>query len=231
MIGNSGALRIDMLRAGGVARAALLGALALSIALVWISPAGALPSFAAQTGAPCSACHVGGFGPQLTPFRIAFRANGYTLGGGAGPWTHIPVKLVISPSYQTNATAQPAAPTGYGTNNFLNLLGSGTSVFIAGGHSFDGQFGIGGFEQIGFTAVLGGPLILSEATSDLAITKPLNLGNHSLLVGFHFTNTPSGEIHTTPSTTALPSRISRRSWGPSRAPARRSASSAPPGTA
>ena len=28
-------------------------------------PARALPSFAAQTGQPCTACHVGAFGPQL----------------------------------------------------------------------------------------------------------------------------------------------------------------------
>ena len=32
-----------------------------------ISPAEALPAFAAQTGQPCTACHIGGFGPQLTP--------------------------------------------------------------------------------------------------------------------------------------------------------------------
>jgi hypothetical protein len=172
-------------------RAALLGALAIAIALVWIRPADALPSFAAQTGAPCSACHIGGFGPQLTPFGISFRANGYTWGGGTGPWAHIPVNLVVSPSYQTQAVDQPAPPAaGYGTNNYFNLLGSGTSLFIAGGHSFEGQFGIGGFEQIGFLAAPGGPLIASEATSDLAITKPFTLGDHSLLVGFHFNNTP-----------------------------------------
>jgi len=187
-----GALNINMLRAFVGPRAALLGALALAIAFLWIPPADALPSFAAQTSLPCSACHVGGFGPQLTPFGISFRANGYTMGGGTGPWSHIPVSLVVSPSFQTDATALPAAPTGYGTNDFFNVLGSGSGLFIAGGHSFDGNFGIGGFEQVGITAVPGGPLIASEATSDLEITKPLSLGNHSLLLGFDFTNTPSG---------------------------------------
>ncbi|HYM90700.1 MAG TPA: hypothetical protein VEW91_03570, partial [bacterium] len=151
-------------------RAALLGTLALAIAFLWIPPADALPSFAAQTGAPCSACHVGAFGPQLTPFGISFRANGYTLEGGTGPWASIPVNLVISPSYQTDAKAQPTAPTGYGTNNFFNILGSGTSLFIAAGHSFDGNFGIGGFEQVGFSVVPGASFSASEATSDLKIT-------------------------------------------------------------
>ena len=190
MPGTLNALNLATLRAI-VGRSGLLATLVVAAGCLWARPAEALPSFAAQTGAPCSACHVGGFGPQLTPFGIAFRANGYTWGGGTGPWAHIPVNLVISPSYQTQATAQPSPPAaGYGTNNFFNLLGSGTSIFIAGGHSFDGQFGIGGFEQIGFVQAPGGPLFASEATSDLAITKHFTLGEHSLLLGFHFNNTP-----------------------------------------
>lgn len=173
-------------------RATVLVALAAAATLTFAPPAGALPSFSGQTGAPCAACHVGGFGPQLTPFGIAFRANGYTLGGGSGPWAHIPVDLVISPSFQTDAKAQPSPPPGYGTNNFFNALGSGTSFFIAGGHAFEGGLGVGGFEQIGLLMAPGGPLIASEATSDLAITKPLTIGTRTLLVGFHLTNTPSG---------------------------------------
>jgi hypothetical protein len=172
-------------------RAGLFGALVLVIALAWIRPADALPSFAAQVGAPCAACHIGGFGPQLTPFGIAFREAGYTFSGGTGPWARIPVNLVVSPSYQTQSAPQPSAPTGYSTaNNFFNVLGSGTSVFIAAGHSFQGQWGIGGFEQIGFVQTPGGPLVASEATSDLAITTPIHLKDHSLLLGFHFNNTP-----------------------------------------
>jgi len=172
-------------------RVLLLGALAAVIACAWARPAAALPSFAAQTGAPCVACHIGGFGPQLTPFGISFRENGYTFSGGTGPWAHIPVNLVVSPSYQTQAAAQPSPPAGYSTlNSYFNLLGSGTSVFIAGGHSFGGQFGFGGFEQIGFLQTPGGPLVASEATSDFAITKPISLKDHSLLLGLHFNNTP-----------------------------------------
>jgi len=37
-----------------------------------------VPAFAAQTGLACQACHVGGFGPQLTPFGRQFKINGYT---------------------------------------------------------------------------------------------------------------------------------------------------------
>ena len=38
----------------------------------------ALPSFARQTGMPCSACHVQAFGPGLTPTGRNFKLYGYT---------------------------------------------------------------------------------------------------------------------------------------------------------
>src|SRR5580700_10789149 len=38
----------------------------------------AVPSYARQTGYACVKCHVGGFGPQLTPYGIKFKINGYT---------------------------------------------------------------------------------------------------------------------------------------------------------
>ena len=40
--------------------------------------AAAVPAFAVQTGQPCVACHVGGFGPQLTPYGRDFKIRGYT---------------------------------------------------------------------------------------------------------------------------------------------------------
>jgi hypothetical protein len=49
-------------------------------------PVSALPSFARQTGQPCSTCH-SAF-PQLTPFGRRFKLEGYTAGAlGAVP-TH-----------------------------------------------------------------------------------------------------------------------------------------------
>jgi hypothetical protein len=185
-------LNINVIHAFAGRRAVVLGMLALAIALWRVPPAYALPAFAGQTGAPCSACHVGGFGPQLTPFGISFRANGYTLSGGTGPWAKIPVSVVISPSVQYTATALPEAPAGYGTNGFFNALGTGTALYIAGGHYFGNSFGIGGFEQLGFSVVPGSAISVFEATSDFTLTKRLSLGDHSLLLGFHFTNTPSG---------------------------------------
>jgi hypothetical protein len=160
---------------------------------LWASSAEAVPSFSGQTGLPCAACHVGAFGPQLTPFGISFRQNGYIQGGGSGPWSKIPVSLEVSPSYQHTTTALPTAPAGYGTNDFFNPLGVMSNLFIAGGHSFEGEFGVGGFFQVGImNPVPGQGVSFSLATSDLAITKPLTLGGHPLVLGFDVTNQLTG---------------------------------------
>ncbi len=47
-------------------------------------PARAVPSFALQTGQPCSDSHIGAFGTQLTPFGRAFKIGGCTQPGGEG---------------------------------------------------------------------------------------------------------------------------------------------------
>jgi len=102
------------------------------------------------------------------------------------------VNITVSPSFQVDAADLPAAPPGYGTNNNFNAVGTGSALWIAGGHSFDGDFGIGGFEQLGFSLVPGIAFNIFEATSDFKLTKPISLGDHSLVLGLDFTNTPSG---------------------------------------
>src|ERR1700722_5797523 len=68
----------------------------------------ALPAFAVQTGQHCTACHVGGFGPQLTPFGRQFKLEGYTMRSG-DDFT-APISAMAVASYlQTNAD-QPAPP-------------------------------------------------------------------------------------------------------------------------
>ena len=63
-------------------RQVLPAAIPLAAALATLfaaPPAQAVPSYAEQTGQPCQACHVGGFGPQLTPFGREFKLGGYTM--------------------------------------------------------------------------------------------------------------------------------------------------------
>ena len=95
-------------------------------------PADAVPASAAQTGQPCTACHIGGFGPQLTPFGRAFKIGGYTQGGGSGWEAHMPLSAMAQASFTNTAKSMPAGtqPHTYDTNN--NFAFDQDSLFIAG---------------------------------------------------------------------------------------------------
>ena len=169
-------------------RAVLLGALAIALAAWWIPPAEALPSFSGQTGAPCSACHLGGFGPLLTPFGISFKLNGYTMGGGTGPWAHMPFNVQFNPSFVNLGKDRPTAPTNYGPNNFVT---PGCASFLfAAGRTFDkDSWGIGGIGKMWMSLPTGpGNIKFSEAPSDFKFTRPITLGGKPLLLGLDLNN-------------------------------------------
>jgi hypothetical protein len=104
-----------------------LGALALALA-AGASPALAVPSFAVQTGQPCQACHVGGFGPQLTPFGRAFKIRGYTMRANS---FNVPLSAMAMASYINTAKGQTPPPRDFASND--NLAIDQISLFIAGG--------------------------------------------------------------------------------------------------
>jgi hypothetical protein len=97
--------------------------------------ASAVPSFAAQTGMPCQSCHVGGFGPQLTPVGREFKLQGYTLRTND---KSLPFSVMAVASYLQTAKAQnpPPAP-GFSSND--NWALDQISLFFAGG--FGEHFG------------------------------------------------------------------------------------------
>src|SRR5690242_7602146 len=67
----------------------------------------AVPAFAAQTGEPCQTCHVGGFGPQLTPFGRNFKMNGYTLRSAP---LNVPISAMAVASYLHTQAPQDPTP-------------------------------------------------------------------------------------------------------------------------
>src|ERR1700686_1642475 len=92
--------------------------------------ANAVSAYAVQTAQPCSACHVGGFGPQLTPFGRQFKLEGYTL-RGTDEFT-LPVSAMAVASYLHTNADQPTSPAPhYGTND--NFTIDQANIFIAGG--------------------------------------------------------------------------------------------------
>src|SRR5947209_17175255 len=71
--------RVRRFNRGGFGAAAA-GVLAFGLAVLSVNPAQALPSFARQTGKPCSQCHVVAYGVALTSYGRQFKLNGYVWG-------------------------------------------------------------------------------------------------------------------------------------------------------
>ncbi len=143
------------------------------------APAAAVPSFAVQTGQPCSACHVGGFGPQLTMFGREFKIGGYTSRTGK---FNVPLSAMVVASYvHTRADqASPPAPN-FHVND--NLALDQISGFIAGGVGSH----VGGFVQITYDGV---GKAFSWDNADLRIVTRTQIGNTPLVIGASLNNSP-----------------------------------------
>ena len=113
------------------------GAAAFAFALIGLSAtnAAAVPAFAAQTGEPCQACHVGGFGPQLTTFGREFKLQGFTLRTND---KSVPLSAMVVASYLRTQKAQNPPPTPQSNPNDNWALDQ-VSLFFAGG--FGQHFG------------------------------------------------------------------------------------------
>jgi hypothetical protein len=110
-------------------------------ALTFATDALALPSFAQQTGQPCATCHIGAYGPQLTPFGRSFKLGGYTL--AAPDSSSIPLAAMLVASYTHTKADQPdnAGPHDGANDNFSVQE---ASLFLAGRLSDH----IGSFAQV-----------------------------------------------------------------------------------
>lgn len=103
--------------------------LVLGFVVAISAPAAAIPAFAVQTGQPCNGCHVGGFGPQLTPFGRTFKIGGYTARTSG---FNLPVSAMAVASYIRTRQDQSAPPApGFGVND--NVALDQISLFLAGG--------------------------------------------------------------------------------------------------
>lgn len=152
--------------------ALLLGAFAL--------PAHALPSYARQTGQECAACHIGAFGPQLTPFGIRFKLNGYADSDGQPG--HIPLSAMLRGSWTHTREDQPggAAPH-YGPNDNGTL--DEASLFLAGRLADK----MGAFIQTTYSGV---DRVSSLDNVDIRYASTLAVGGKDTTVGVSLNNNP-----------------------------------------
>jgi len=103
-------------------------ALVFILVLAGTSQAFALPSFARQTGDSCDSCHVGAYGPHLTPHGRKFKMGGYT--DSDGKEGHIPLAAMLIDNYTHTSKDQDNSAVGFDPNN--NNVVQELSVFLAG---------------------------------------------------------------------------------------------------
>ena len=140
----------------------------------------ALPSFARQTGLECVACHVGGFGPQLTPYGMRFKMGGYSDSDGKSG--HIPVSAMLRGSWTHTSKDQVggAAPH-YGANNNGTL--DEASIFLAGKLAD----GLGAFAQTTYSGV---ERKSSLDNADIRYARKLTLAGKDTTIGLSLNNNP-----------------------------------------
>ena len=161
------------------ARLLALGALVFLAA----GKAQALPAFAAQTGQACIACHVGGFGPQLTPLGREFKLEGYTMRSGSDFTMPISAMAVASYLQTAKDVAFPITPS-FGNND--NLALDKLSLFLAGGYGDH----FGGLSQFTYYGVGDG---LAWDVLDLRAVDHGSLAGNDVVFGLSLNNSPGVE--------------------------------------
>lgn len=163
----------------------LAGAVALLGTLFAPGPGHAVPSYAEQTGQACASCHIGAFGPQLTPFGRAFKNGGYTLQGGTGPLADVPISAIALGSFNNTAKRVPAdnVTPHYASNN--NFTIDAVALYFAGRITdFSGAFVQGTYSGINRSFHL-------DLTDIRPFTTMVNLGGKDLRIGTTINNTPT----------------------------------------
>ncbi|MEO8559866.1 MAG: hypothetical protein ABI439_12435 [Rhodospirillales bacterium] len=145
----------------------------------------AMPSLARQTGQPCTACHVGGFGPQLNSYGRDFKLRGYTdareLDQGEA-WVP-PVSAMALVSFTHTKASQSGGAAKYFDNN-NNFALDQASLFWAGK-----VFGpVGAFIQYTYDGV---GRHAGWDNADIRIAHVFALGGTDILLGATLNNNPT----------------------------------------
>jgi hypothetical protein len=166
--------------------------------------AAAVPAFAVQTGQPCVGCHVGGFGPQLTPFGREFKLGGYTLRTKS---FNVPLSAMAVASYINTQKGQPSPPASSFRDND-NFALDQASLFLAGGL---GQH-FGGFVQATYDGVA---RAFHWDSTDLRAVATATVHGVNMVLGVSANNAPSvQDAFNTPGAIPTPSQASRRRPAP-----------------
>ncbi len=157
-------------------------ALAAMVAVFGIPQAQAIPAYAQQTHMACEACHIGAFGPQLTPFGRQFKLLGYTLKVGSGLTPKVSAMVVEAFTHTQAPQPQSAVPAGYNPNDNWSMAQA--SLFL-GGHITDH---LGVFAQYTYSQADG---FASWDNAEIRYARTTSFGSHSVIWGISVNNNPS----------------------------------------
>jgi hypothetical protein len=156
---------------------------ALSLAVMWLAHgrAHALPSFSVQTDQPCSACHIGAFGPRLKQQGRDFKLYGYVANDTKEHG--VPFSFFVEGSFTHTAKDQPAnIAVGYNANDNLSLDELGA---FYGGKLF-GK--VGAFIEVAYDAIESS---LHWEDFDIRYTRELEIAGEDSVLGLTINNAPS----------------------------------------
>ena len=164
----------------GFLKHAVMGAAWIAAVLFASTPAFAVPSYSRQTGDPCTSCHVGGYGPQLTPHGRAFKLGGYSDGK-----TVVPLSATLLASFTHTAKDQAEPISGHDGRND-NVALQEVVGFIAG--RFAPHFG--GFIGVEHSEIERAAML---DHFDVRYAQPLKLGGKDAILGFDINNNPTSQ--------------------------------------
>jgi hypothetical protein len=142
--------------------------------------ASAVPSFARQTGMPCSQCHTLSFGPALTAYGRQFKLNGYTFGEGEHP---MPLALMVQGGYSRTDATQPSEPAPHFSAS-QNVSVDQVSLFV--GTRLTDHIGM--FAQSTYSGV---NRHFNWDNTDIRYARPLTLFGTDAVVGISVNNNPT----------------------------------------
>lgn len=161
-------------------RILLPAAAATALLALSATEAAAVPAYAVQTGQACVACHIGAYGPQLTPFGRTFKLEGYTMRASDAFTSPLSATAAFSYVHTAKDLPEPPAPH-YSTNDNGGL--DEASLFIAGGYGHVGGFVQGTFDGVGRDVVLD--------MVDLRAADHFTVSGNDVLLGASLTNMPA----------------------------------------
>ena len=168
-------------RQSGLRKLAVLAGAGIAFSLSMQS-ANALPSYARQTGSECASCHVGGFGPQLTPYGIRFKINGYTDTDGKDGKIPLSAMMVVNSTHTAKDVPDSDKIDHFNNNN--NTAMQEASVFVAGRLADN----IGSFVQVTYSGV-DRKYALDQA--DIRYARSVKLGDKEMTVGLSLNTNPT----------------------------------------